>query len=275
VLKPEWIVARVTAIIAWFGVGYFFFPFKVLIGHLRGFTWDVTLADADRTLFLGVDPWTLTHWLFGSVPATFALHMVYNLWFVLMCASIIYCVMRPENVVVRARYLIGFLLCWMIVGSTFAYIFASAGPCYYDRLFGGDRFAELTLRLQVIDAELKAFAPGLGVHSLRLQERLWTNFTANGAMFGGGISAAPSMHVSLAVLMACAGWQLSRQAGWLLSGFAVLISIGSIHLGWHYAIDGLLSLPLTLVIWKLSGFLVDHIVLRGEIGGLMRPVPAG
>ena len=38
--------------------------------------------------------------------------------------------------------------------------------------------------------------------------------------------------------------------------FALAIFTGSVHLGWHYAVDGYASAFLVAVIWKLSAKLV-------------------
>ena len=59
----------------------------------------------------------------------------------------------------------------------------------------------------------------------------------------------PSMHNGSALLFALAGYQVSRFAGHLLTAHAILIFIGSIHLGWHYAVDSYLAWAFTLVIW--------------------------
>ncbi len=274
VLRPDWLIARGTVVAGWFCLMIFFTPFKVMIGHIQGFPLDAALANLDRAIFFGSDPWTWTHALFGSAPVTFALHMAYNLWFVMMWLSIIYFMMRPELVRLRARYLVAFLLSWMIVGSFAAYFLASAGPCFYERAFGDPQFRPLMDRLHMIDAELKAFYPAFGVHGLRLQDLLWGGFVAKRDLFGGGISAMPSMHVSLAVLMACAGWKLNRRLGWILTVFAGAIWIGSVHFGWHYATDGLVALGLTLGIWKVSGWLVDRLVMREAPAAAWRPALA-
>ena len=39
--------------------------------------------------------------------------------------------------------------------------------------------------------------------------------------------------------------------------YAALIWLGSIHLGWHYAIDGLASFGLALLIWPAMGRVAD------------------
>ena len=47
-----------------------------------------------------------------------------------------------------------------------------------------------------------------------------------------------------------------RWAGYLLSAFAFLIFVGSIHLGWHYAIDGYAGAAVALFGWWAAGRLV-------------------
>lgn len=63
------------------------------------------------------------------------------------------------------------------------------------------------------------------------------------------------MHVSVAVTMALAFQKLHKKLGYLMWGYVLAIQIGSVHLAWHYAIDGYLSAILTLVIWKSVGAL--------------------
>ena len=53
---------------------------------------------------------------------------------------------------------------------------------------------------------------------------------------GAGISAMPSLHVAMAVF-----WT------W----------IGSFHLGWHYALDGLVSLIGVILIWRFARWSAD------------------
>ena len=58
------------------------------------------------------------------------------------------------------------------------------------------------------------------------------------------------------VLFALLGWRTSRWLGWLFTAYACVILIGSVHLGWHYAVDGYLSIAGALAIWAAVGVLL-------------------
>jgi hypothetical protein len=61
----------------------------------------------------------------------------------------------------------------------------------------------------------------------------------------------------MAVLMALVGFRVNRIVGWAYAAFAVLVMVGSVHLAWHYAIDGYLAAALTIVIWWVAGGVMD------------------
>ena len=63
----------------------------------------------------------------------------------------------------------------------------------------------------------------------------------------------PSVHNGLAALFALAGFRIHRKLGWAMTVYAGVIWLGSIHLGWHYAIDGLFAFALAWGIWKVAG----------------------
>jgi membrane-associated phospholipid phosphatase len=82
---------------------------------------------------------------------------------------------------------------------------------------------------------------------------LWAAYESRTLTAGSGISAMPSLHVATSLSFAILGWKTSRLVGVLLGMFAAIILIGSVHLGWHYAVDGYLSIALTGLIWWAVG----------------------
>lgn len=65
----------------------------------------------------------------------------------------------------------------------------------------------------------------------------------------------PSMHVAEAVLFAILGWKSNRRLGVALTAFALITLVGSVLLGWHYAIDGYLAAAAVVPIWLLGGWI--------------------
>ena len=69
-----------------------------------------------------------------------------------------------------------------------------------------------------------------------------------------GISAMRNMHVTIATLLACLGWGVSRTWGIAATLFALAIAIGAIHLGWHYASDVIAGAVLAVLFWVAAGW---------------------
>jgi hypothetical protein len=105
--------------------------------------------------------------------------------------------------------------------------------------------------LTALDAEQPVIA-------LRVQHTLWENYARSLNLPFVGISAMPSVHVAVAVLFALLGWRTSRWLGWAFTCFAGVVLVGSVHLGWHYAVDGYVSVAATLAIWAVVGALPGH-----------------
>ncbi len=245
-----------------------FNAFKQLILPSAGFGLDPLFADWDRALFLGVDPWVVTHQLFGSLTATRLIDGFYHAWFVPMTLGISICVFL-KNPELRIQYLLAYILSFILIGSLLAYLLPSAGPCFYDRFAGtSETFSALMERLRAHDAALLASGDA-GLAALRNQGALLGHFNTGQLALGGGISAMPSMHNALAVLFALGGMRLGRGFGLAMWVYALLIWIGSIHLGWHYALDGIVAALLALGLWKVSGHLA-RMLLNND--AFMRPV---
>ena len=210
---------------------------KEMITVFHPFSWDRTFAELDRILHFGVDPYKLTLSVFGSAWATTFLNGAYHAWFFLIYfVTFVACFARPDDRAATA-YLIALVLTFAVGGNFLALAFSSAGPVYYERLGLGTDFVPLMDHLRL----LNDISP---VWALGVQEGLWDGHTKDGHL--AGISAMPSMHVATSVLIALYASTHARWASWAASIFAVLIMIGSVHLGWHYAVDGYLG---ALIAW--------------------------
>jgi hypothetical protein len=231
----------------------FFMPvfsaFKSAIPAFHAYSFDPLFVRWDEAIH-GRDAWQLIHPLVGHPFITYLLNWAYHLWIVLLYVGVVLVAAWVERPRLRMQFLLSYALAWPILGTLCAIFLASVGPCFYDDFYGNDRFAPLMEYLAQTD---QTFPLG----ALNVQERLlvWANDGSNG--IGRGISAMPSMHLSIACLFAILGWRVSRLWGTLATVFMLLILLGSVHLGYHYAVDGYAAIGATLAIWWLSGVVLS------------------
>lgn len=222
-----------------------FGTFKMLMPLSRDFDWDSTLAAADRLLFLGWQPWQLTHALFGGTLATSAIDLLYTLWVPLLLIAVALAAVAPR--LERARFLLAFGASWLLIGVAGAYLFASAGPCYL-ALTGVDAATQFDPLMNRLHTASRANP----LNAVVWQGMLWNAHVTSKYDFGMGISAMPSMHNAIAVLYALVFWNASA---WLRYGsriFCLVIFVGSVHLGWHYALDGIIAAAAMIAIWAAT-----------------------
>ena len=67
----------------------------------------------------------------------------------------------------------------------------------------------------------------------------------------------PSLHVATAFLFYLLTSQLNKWLGLFFALYCFLIFLGSVHLAFHYAIDGYFSVILTWIYWKFSGVIIE------------------
>lgn len=225
---------------------------KSIIPDLHPFQFDSLFAQIDNSIHFGVEPWQITHTIFNNAWSTLFLNILYNAWFFFMWGVLLFFILYKHNEKLRMQFLLTFLSSWLVIGGFFATLLSSVGPCFYEPLLGSERFTPLMNQL----AQQNQFLISndhLSIWALSTQNELWNTHIRQANEIGAGISAMPSMHVSIAVLLAIAMYNLDRRLGAIAWIYALLIQIGSVHLGWHYAIDGYTSILLTTLLWKSIG----------------------
>ena len=221
-----------------------FLAYKRAIPLFHPFSWDLAFMRADRAVHLGTHPWELLQPLFGSVAATVTIDWVYVLWLRSIPLVIAWQAWNRDRQL-RSQFLLAYAISSILLGTGMATWLSSAGPCYYAEVVQGpDPYAALFGFLHEVDVVHRLAA-------LRLQELLWQGYMGDGEFYG--ISAMPSMHVALPMLYVLAGFRTSRWLGWTFVVYLLAILIGSVHLGWHYAIDGYVSIVGVWIVWILVG----------------------
>lgn len=229
-----------------------FSTMKGLIPLIHPFEYDRVFHDIDFWLAGGHEPWLIAHSILSSPYFTLVINYSYKIWFFLLWGILSYFILAKSSFE-RTRYLISWILCWTVLGMVVAMALSSAGPAFTIKLDPSNRdYVELMSLLKQQDIWLEAHNL-TGVMALKTQDDLWQAYSVGTEMLGSGISAMPSMHVSMAVLMMLAMSQINKALGAIFGLFACIIFVGSFFLGWHFMIDGLVSGVLTVLIWLVSG----------------------
>ena len=224
-----------------------FTTIKASIPSLLPFTWDPHFEQLDRWLHGGAAPWEILQPALGAPIATYAINLAYNSWFICLNLIWVWQAFRLGDNRLRLQFFLSLILGWILLGSVLATLLSSAGPCFFGRVTElPDPYAPLMEYLRDVD---KSYA----VWALDAQELLWGNQTKGGVAIGSGISAMPSMHVAIATLFALVCWRVRRWLGVAMSAYALAIMIGSVQLGWHYAIDGYVGAAGMIAIWWGTG----------------------
>ncbi len=238
---------------------------KILIPELNPYYLDKDLYNFDLWIHAGYSPWELTHKIFFLPELTLFIDVLYSLWFIIVWIFLIGFIFSTSNDQLRNQFLLTFISCWLILGSLLAVILSSVGPCYIHLIDDSQKqYLELISLLNSQGSILNdKYSYTLG--ATYIQNLLWQIYQANGSGEGMGISAMPSLHVSMAVLVALSSFSINKKLGYLMVFYALFIQIGSVHLGWHYAVDGYVSIAITIIIWRCWGWLLTHFSTNSKL----------
>lgn len=228
---------------------------KSVISAIDPFSWDPFFVDLERSLHFGVTPQAWIRGLYQWPVVIQVIEFLYVSWLPLLYAYLCWWLLHKPGSPGRAELIITFVLVWFLFGNIMAILFSSAGPIFFnlvhpslpdpyvtDRdLFYAASGHSLTIELQAVLADI------LSHHGDRIQVT--------------GISAFPSIHMGVAILLATHAWFYDRPAFiWL--GLAVAgLMLACVLLLWHYAVDGYAMLVLVPALFWLVRWVVG--VTRG------------
>lgn len=218
---------------------------KPLVPAINPYDWDQTLIAWEIALF-GTDAWRVLQPLVGYPIVTSFLSVLYHAWLLLMYPGTLVILFYRGGDLIRRQYVLSFVLIWTVIGGAMAIAFSSVGPCFLEPIMGNPHFADQMAYLRAANEQY----PVLVLH---VQEMLldWHRNSSDG--LGRGITAMPSMHVAMAFLYFLAIRHVSKAAGRFFFVFFVLIWVGSVHLAYHYALDGAVSVVATAILWLAAG----------------------
>ena len=245
VTRPASIINALPVVIAITLYNKAILDLKPQIPYLNPFKWDETFMQLDRTLHFGIDPWRLLQPFMGYDYVTFISCLLYNLWFIALFGTMVWFAFQRKPSELRTRFFLSYMLIWWIGGGLMAVYFSSAGPAYYSRIgLSPDPYAPLMAYLQDVHTRLPLW-------SLTTQDLLWDGYIGKSDPLG--ISAFPSMHNANAVLFALTFHRINKFMGWFFTIYAAVILVSSVHLAWHYAVDGYAAILISCSMWWICG----------------------
>ncbi|CUR59496.1 putative Brp/Blh family beta-carotene 15,15'-monooxygenase [metagenome] len=256
-------------IFAFSGLGVWYLAYvafrnlKSYVPMVNDTLWDTTLARYDRVLWLGNDPATVLHRLFGTGWAAEFFSLVYIAWIVLVPVTLAVALMWTRHVSAGAWYVTAVTLDW-VLGVAVYFAVPTVGPIYSDpEQFSGLRHTAVSgLQESMMNDRLEVLADPHHAHSVQT------------------IAAFASLHVGIMVticlvvhLIGLPRWV--RLASW---AFLALTVLATVYLGWHFFVDTIAGAALgAATVWMAAIATGNHergwpkLVVRADD----RPVSVG
>jgi hypothetical protein len=228
---------------------------KSLIGYINPFKWDPVFAEWDRVLHFNHYPFQFVVPFVESLGAWApqALALCYLAWFFIMGGTMFYCIFIDSSFYRHMRFIWAYLLSWFILGSFCAVLFSSVGPIFFRDFYPHPP----DLYRQFADH----FNDSTGLVKMAFDTKQWLLRVARNDLILdlNSISAMPSLHVGIAWLLVLYWGTVNRWMLILAAVFFLMIFLGSIYFGFHYAIDSYFSIIGISLIWWGSGKLVHRL----------------
>ncbi len=224
---------------------------KTLLNYKVEFWAGPYLARIDYVLFLGHDPWRVLQPL--AFPGASLIYLPG--WFLLMISGLLMTAAAPPGRD-RSAALLSYFALWTVVGPLIHIALPAAGPIFFERRGNGLRFHGIEPL-----PEVKLVA-----------NYLWTIYSQKQFGLASGISAMPSMHVTMATwtLLAFRRFAPHLRALALVGWIAIVLL--SMALGWHFACDSIVGTLAAIAAWKVCRyFLPEASAAPQNAPALVRP----
>lgn len=258
VLSPAFFVEFAAAMIVVHATIMMFVNLKQFIPALNERLYDSPLWRLDAWLHLGIDPavvatelaaaWGLLPWLDRAYLLYYPAQVVVPLLFLVAKP------LRP----LRGRFFFAYCLIWMLGGLMYV-AWPSLGPVYYrsSRFVWLDQAPYAQYLQELLIRDYIRFRSDPDFYTVKLYQ---------------GVAALPSLHVGVLTLFALATWRWRKLsvALWLLTAVTF---VGSLALGWHYAVDGYAGALIAALAWFVARAAVDLVAEGGGVLELRRSAP--
>jgi hypothetical protein len=209
---------------AWYLTYAAFRNLKSFVPFVNRELWDSTLEKLDRIVFLGHDPATLLHHLFGVGWAAQFFSSVYVAWIVLVPVTLVIALVWSRDRDGGAWYVTAVAVDWVLGVATY-FLVPTLGPVY--------------AKPQDFTALPHTYVTTL--QDSMIQDRYTVLFDPFGTHAVQTIAAFASLHVGIMVTV-CLMAELLRMKRWIrwtMWAFLVLTELATVYLGWHYFADTL------------------------------------
>jgi membrane-associated phospholipid phosphatase len=222
---------------------------------------DAQLADIDRVMFLGNDPATLLHSLFGTGISAHVISALYIAFIVFLPLSLGVALVFAERLKASLFYAAALGLNWIIGAATYLLV-PALGPIYFYPQWFSDLPHTETTRLQdLLMSDRVAFLadPATGTPQ--------------------AIAAFVSLHIAMSFTALAAAYLFGagrrlKQGLWI---WLAITTIATVYLGWHYFIDDVAGVAVAIAALFLARVLTgyDPRTEHSEQRGTAEPAPAG
>ena len=211
---------------------------KQAIPIINPVLYDDILWKIDKFIHFGFSPTLLSLKSLSATTVTSFIDSTYILWYFFKIPFLITFIWFVDQKK-RNHFFSAYFLLW-IVGGLLAVLFPSVGPVYkYPGLFAG------------LDIP----------HASALQKQLWIHYNEIlhhpeyfRAFVYEGVAAFPSLHVAVIALFCIFSRELNKIFFIFMLCYTLIVQTGSVHLGWHYAIDGYFGMILAFFCY----FVTEH-----------------